>query len=237
MSNFEPDASVSKNRKLQVVLADDHQMLREGLRALVDSQHDMEVVGEADNGRAAVAIAHQLQPDVVVMDVSMPVMNGLKATERLKELSPGIKILVVTRHADAGFIQQLTRAGASGYVLKQSASSELIRAIHAVAAGDDYLDPSVTGRVMSAYAGRSSRSPVGGSTGASPSLEPNLSPREQEVLELVAWGYSNKEISARLQLSVKTVEAHKANSSRKLGLNSRTDIVQYALLRGWLRED
>lgn len=215
-------------KKLGVLLADDHQMLREGLRALVDLQTDMHVVGGADNGRVAVAMAKELHPDVVVMDVSMPEMNGLKATERIKELFPDIKVLVVTRHADPGFIQQLTRAGASGYLLKQSASSELIRAIRTVAAGDDYLDPSVTGRVMTAYARN---------VKPSNALEPGLSPREQEVLELVAWGYSNKEISERLDLSVKTIEAHKANSSRKLGLRGRTDIVKYALMCGWLKDN
>ncbi|HEY6330396.1 MAG TPA: response regulator transcription factor [Blastocatellia bacterium] len=226
---------MSKISKLQILLADDHQMLREGLRALVNLQSDMEVVGEANNGRIAVAMAHQLQPDVVVMDVSMPEMNGLKATERLKKLSPQIRVLVVTRHADSGFIQQLTRAGASGYLLKQSASSELIHAIRAVASGDEYLDPAVTGRVMSAYAARN-QPPVRTGREALQS-QPELSAREEEVLELVAWGYSNKEVSQRLQLSVKTIEAHKANSSRKLGLNSRTDIVRYALLRGWLKDD
>jgi len=214
--------------KLRILLADDHEMIREGLRVLVNAQSDMEVVGEADNGRAAVALAQQLQPDVVVMDVSMPELNGLKATEKLKVLCPHIKILTLTRHTDDGYVQQMLQVGASGYVIKQSASHELIRAIRTIVAGHTYLDPAVTEKIVShAVSGRPAR-------GTPANKE--LSGREAEVLRLIAWGYSNKEIAARLTLSVKTVEVHKANAMQKMGMESRIDIVRYALLQGWLQD-
>ena len=204
-------------------------MVREGLKALVNAQADMEVVGEANNGRAAVQLTEALRPDVVVMDVSMPEMNGLKATEKVKQLFPEVKVLTLTRHADSGFLQQLFRAGASGYVLKQSAASELIRAIHAIAEGGNYLDPALTGKVLNSYANKPTIPHTAEAI--------DLSDREAEVLRLIAWGYSNKEIAARLGLSVKTVEAHKANTMKKLNLRSRIDIVRYALLQGWLEEN
>ena len=203
-------------------------MLREGLRALINSQEDMEIVGEADNGRAAISIARQLRPDVVVMDVSMPRMNGVEATKQLKQLCPEINILTLTRHADKGYVQQLLQAGASGYVVKQSASSELVRGIRAVAAGETYLDEAVTPEVVRALTGP--KKTAAGSAGA-------LSLREEDVLRLTALGHSNKEIGAQLGISVKTVEAHKANAMDRLGMSSRIDIVRYAMLRNWLQEN
>lgn len=214
--------------RLRVLLAEDHEMVREGLKALVNAQPDMEVVGEASGGRMAVQLVEQLQPDVVVMDISMPELNGLKATELIKQTCPQVRVLTLTRHTDAGFIQQLFAAGASGYVLKQSASAELVRAVRAVAAGGSFLDPQITGKVIGGYISRQER--VGDEAAG------ELSEREAEVLRLIAWGYSNKEIAARLQISVKTVEAHKANTMKKLGLTSRIDIVRYALLQGWLQD-
>lgn len=215
--------------KLRVILADDHQMMREGLRLLVNSQADMEVVGEAENGQAAVALAQKFLPDVVVMDISMPEMNGLKATQRLKHLCPNIKILTLTRHTDDGYLQQLLQAGSSGYILKQSASEELVRAIRLAAAGQTYLDPAVTGEVVGYIFG--SRKLRGSTIGK------NLSAREEEVLRLVAWGFLSKEIAGRLNISIKTVDAHKINAMTKLGMKSRIDIVRYALLQGWLQDN
>lgn len=212
--------------KLRVVLADDHQMLREGLRALVNAQPDMEIVGEADTGRAAVALARQLQPDLVVMDVSMRDMNGLKATQRLKQECPGISVLTLTRHEDTGTLQQLMRAGANGYVTKRSASGELLRAIRTVGAGQNYLDPAVTREVFSEISGRRGAAPFSASR--------ELSTREEEVLRLVALGHSNKEIASHLDISVKTVEAHKSKAMAKLGMKGRIDVVRYAMLREWL---
>lgn len=214
--------------KLRIVLADDHETVREGIRLIVNAQSDMEVIGEANNGRAAVQRAQELEPDVVVMDVSMPEMNGLKATASLKKLFPKIKILTLTRHTDDGYLQELLSAGASGYVLKQSAPAELINAIRAVAAGGSYLDPSIAAKVINNYAKKQFK--VGDEARES------ISDRESEVLRLIAWGYSNKEIGERLGISVKTVEAHKANTMKKLGMRSRIDIVRFALLQGWLQD-
>jgi DNA-binding NarL/FixJ family response regulator len=216
------------SRKIRIFLAEDHQTVREGLKMIINAQSDMEVVGEAGDGRAAVERAAELLPDIVVMDVSMPHLNGLKATEKLKLLCPEVKVISLTRHMDDGYLQQLLRAGASGYVLKQSASSELLHAIRSVAAGGKYLDPAVTGKVIGSYSGQSAS--LRGHS------QVNLSEREAEVLRLIAWGHSNKEIAAHLDISVKTVEAHKANSMKKLGINSRIDIVRYALLQGWLQD-
>ncbi len=215
--------------KLRVLLAEDHETIRDGLKLLVNSQPDMETVGEADNGRVAVQLAQELLPDVVVMDVSMPEMNGLQATKRLKLQCPQVKVLTLTRHTDDGYLQQLLQAGASGYVLKQSKSAELLRAIRAVAAGQTYLDPAITEKAVTQIRG-------GGRVARGVAPNANLSDREGEVLRLIAWGYINKEVAARLNLSVKTVEFHKANGMRKMGMKSRVDIVRYALLQGWLQD-
>jgi two-component system, NarL family, response regulator NreC len=215
--------------KLRILLADDHETVREGLKSIVNAQPDMEVVGEVADGETAVARAVLLSPDIVVMDVSMPVLNGLNATAAMATRCPGTKVLALTRHADDGYLHQVLRAGASGYVLKQSRSAELLHAIRAIAAGGTYLDPAIAGRVINR---RSATAPIGSAASA-----PNLSSREEEVTRLVAWGYSNKEIAAQLDLSVKTIETHKANASQKLGLSHRIDLVRYALERGWLRDD
>ncbi len=217
--------------KLRILLAEDHLTVREGLRMIVNAQTDMEVIGEAGDGLSAIAQAQELLPDIVVMDVSMPKLNGLKATEKLKQICPQIKVLTLTRHTDSGYLQQLLRAGASGYVLKQSAPTELLHAIRAVATGGKYLDPSVAGKVIGEYAGARSA----GLRGASQASR-ELSEREAEVLRLIAWGYSNKEIAARMEISVKTVEAHKANAMKRLEMRSRIDIVRFALLQGWLQD-
>ncbi|HET6958391.1 MAG TPA: response regulator transcription factor [Vicinamibacterales bacterium] len=210
---------------LRILLADDHVTVRHGLKLFIDSQPDMKVVGEASDGHAAIEGAVALKPDVVIMDISMPGMNGLVATRKLKQRQPAAAIVTLTRHADDAYLQELLRAGVSGYVLKQSAPTELLQAIRAAAAGRQYLDSALTARVTAAFLGKPSRvsRPVAA-----------VSERESEVLRLIASGYSNKEIAAHLSLSVKTVEAHKANAMRKLGLNGRIDIVKYATLQGWL---
>ncbi len=215
--------------KLRIFLVEDHATVREGVKMLVNAQEDMEVIGEAGNGEAAFAQVPQLTPDVVVMDISMPELNGLKTTRKLKKLLPDIKILILTRHTDSAYLRQLIEAGASGYVLKQSAPNELIIAIRTVGAGNSYLDSKLTGKVLDGYATRTAS--LRGESKA------DITAREEEVLRLIAWGYSNKEIAARLDLSVKTIEAHKANALRKLGLNSRIDIVRYAVLKGWLEDN
>jgi two-component system, NarL family, response regulator NreC len=216
-------------KKVRILLADDHVTVREGIKMIINAQPDMEVVSEAPDGQAAVSEAQSVKPDVVVMDVSMPRVNGLKATEMLKESCPDVKVLALTRHQDDGYLQQLLRAGAAGYVLKQSRSAELLQAIRAISAGGSYLDPSVAARVIGDY-GRRGHPPPSVIGAAS------LSGREEEVLRLIAWGYSNKEIAIRLDLSVKTVETHKANAMHKLQMRSRIDIVRFALLQGWLED-
>ena len=213
--------------KIRVLLAEDHRAVREGFRFILGSQPDIECVGEAGDGRAALGLAQELKPDVVLMDVSMPGMNGLRATELLGELCPGVRVLALTRHTDRAYLQQLLQAGAAGYVLKQSDTSVLLQAVRAVAAGGSYLDPAIAGKALEGYFGRK---PGGRSV-----AEVYLSDRESEVLRHIALGYSNKEIAARLSLSVKTVEAHKANAMRKLDMTSRIDIVRYAILQGWLQ--
>lgn len=211
---------------LRILLADDHVTVRHGLKLLIDSQPDMKVIAEASDGNSAVQRAVALKPDVIVMDISMPGMNGLVATRTLKQLQPGAAIVTLTRHADDAYLQELLRAGVSAYVLKQSAPTELLQAIRAAAAGGQYLDSALTARVTAAFVGKPGKRVSRSATA--------VSERESEVLRLIASGYSNKEIGARLSLSVKTVEAHKANAMRKLGLNGRIDIVKYAALKGWL---
>lgn len=215
--------------KIRILLAEDHETVREGLKLIVNTQADMEVVGEAGDGRIAVERAQELLPDVVVMDVSMPEWNGLKATKKLKQLCPQVRVLTLTRHADDGYLQQLLQAGVSGYVLKQSAPSEVIHAIRTVAEGGRYLDPGITGKVTGGFLGKQSRHKSEAWAG--------ISGREAEVLRLIAWGHSYKEIAARMEISAKTVEVHKTNAMRKLDMHSRIDIVRYALLQGWLRDD
>ena len=211
---------------MRIVLAEDHKTVREGLKMLVNAQTDMEVVGEAGDGAAAIKSVREQRPDVVVMDISMPEMNGLKATRKLKAEFPDLKILTLTRHSDDSFLEQLIGAGASGYILKQSAPAELITAIRTVGGGNAYLDSSLTEKVMGGYLSRGLRG----------DRKNDVSEREMEVLRLIAWGYSNKEIGNRLELSVKTVEAHKANAMRKLNMRDRIDIVRYAILKGWLED-
>ena len=214
--------------ELRIFLADDHTVMREGLKSLVNAQADMDVVGEADNGRTALQRVRELQPDVVIMDVSMPELNGIKVTEHLKRTCQKIKVLVLTAHDESGYLRQLLQVGASGYVLKKAAAEELINAIRAVAAGGVYLDPTLAGKVVGGYVGSRRLK------GAPQSHD--LSEREAEVLRLVAWGYTNKEIGSYLTISVKTVETHKANILEKLDLRSRVEMVRYALRQGWLRE-
>jgi DNA-binding NarL/FixJ family response regulator len=211
---------------LRILLADDHVTVRHGLKLLIDEQPDMKVVAEASDGAVAVQRALDLKPDVVVMDISMPGMNGLAATRSIKQQQPDMAVITLTRHGDDAYLQELLRAGVSGYVLKQSAPTELLQAIRVAANGGQYIDSTLTARVTAGFLGREGRR-IGKSAAT-------ISDRESEVLRLIASGYSNKEIAARLELSVKTVEAHKANAMRKLGLTGRIDIVKYAILQGWM---
>ncbi|MCI0457346.1 MAG: response regulator transcription factor [Gemmataceae bacterium] len=215
--------------KLRILLADDHAVVREGLKVLVNAQGDMQVIGEAADGRTAVQKAMELRPNVVVMDMSMPELNGARATEQLKDACPHIKVLALSVHEDRSYWQQFLEAGASGYVLKRAAAADLIQAIRTVAAGGVYLDPEVAGKVVGSIIRQPSLNNLLPGTG--------LSEREAEVVHLIAQGYSNKEIAAKLALSVKTVETYKTRALEKLGLHGRAEVVRYALQRGWLQAD
>jgi DNA-binding NarL/FixJ family response regulator len=214
--------------RLRVLVAEDHAIVREGLRALLDAQPDMEVVGEAADGREALDAAKALGPDVVVMDISMPGVSGIIATRRLKELRPHLPVVTLTRHADHTSLEALLRAGGSAYVLKQSPHAELLRAIRAAVAGQQYLDPALLHRLGAPFRWLEDK--------RSGRASPALSHRETDVLRLVALGHSNKAIAVQLDVSIKTIEVHKANAMRKLGLTSRIELLQYALHVGWLHD-
>ena len=212
---------------IRVLLADDHAVVREGLKSLINAQEGLEVVGEADNGLRAALLATELEPDVVVADVTMPGLNGAQLATRLREIRPNQKVLALTVHEDRGYLRLLMGAGAAGYVLKRAATDELVRAIRAVAAGETYIDPA-----MKSGPGHPAADvqPVP----EFPAVE--LSERETEVVRLIALGYSNKEIASQLKVSIKTVETYKTRSMEKLNMRSRVDIVQYAARRGWLAD-
>jgi DNA-binding NarL/FixJ family response regulator len=215
-------------KKIRVVLADDHQVIREGLRLLIDAEPDMKVIAEAGNGNEACRWAMELIPDVVVTDVSMPECNGIEATRRLRQTLPQVRVLALTVHEDKEYLDQLVSAGASGYLLKRAGGDELTRAIRVVSEGGYYLDPALGGKILSLTSGNGDL--------IERDADSELSERETEVARLLAWGYSNKEIAAKLDLSVKTIETYKVRLQEKLDLRSRTDLVRYALRRGWLKE-
>lgn len=211
--------------KIRVVLADDHPVVLAGIKALIQTAPEMELVGEATDGRAALSLIKSAAPDVAVIDISMPELNGVELAKRVSDEAVGVKILVLTVHEDRAYTQQLLSAGARGYLLKRSAADELVRAIRAVFSGGVYVDPAIAGKVLSAS---TVDSPTAGGVG--------LSEREEEVLKLAARGFTNKEAAARLDLSIKTVETYKARAGEKLGLRTRADIVRYGAARGWLEE-
>ena len=213
-------------KKLRLLLVDDHAVVREGLRSLLATDSRFEIVGEAADGLTAISAVERLQPDVVVMDVSLPGMNGAQVTRRLKESQPDVRTLALTVHEEGGYLRSLMDAGASGYVLKRSAASELLRAIEVVGEGGTYLDSSIAGQLVSKLGQRR--------TALAPSSA--LSEREREVVRYVAHGYSNKEIAAKLDVSVKTVETYRYRATEKLGLHSRADLVRYAIDQGWLAD-
>jgi DNA-binding NarL/FixJ family response regulator len=211
--------------KVRVILADDHAVVREGLKRLIESEPDIDVVGESEDGRGAVDQARKLAPDVAVLDVTMVPVGGLQATREMREHCPNTRVLALTVHEDRSYVQELLEAGASGYILKRAAGEELIGAIRAVASKGIYVDPRVAGKLISVLSQRR--------VSSSDSVA-ELSDRETAVMRLIAQGFTNKEISAQLGVSVKTVETYKARSMEKLGLRSRVDIVRTGRDRGWL---
>ncbi|MHB0866475.1 MAG: response regulator [Thermoleophilia bacterium] len=217
--------------KIRLLLADDHAILRSGLVRLLGEQSDIEVVGEAENGREAVQKVQELHPDIVLMDIGMPVMNGMEATKQIKKRDQQVKVLVLTMHDNEEYLFQVLQAGASGYVLKKAADSDLVNAIHVVARGDCFLYPSAAKMVVEDYLEKMK-------SGSEPtSTFDTLTEREREILKLVAEGYTNREIAESLFISVKTVETHKANIMEKLNLHKRAELVRYAIRKGILQVD
>lgn len=213
--------------QIRVLIAEDHAVVREGLKMLVNAQADMEVVGEASSGQEALEKTFDLNPDVVLMDVTMPKLNGAQAARRLKAERPDVRVLALSVHEDKAYLRELLAAGALGYVLKRSAAEELINAIRVVASRGVYLDPALADKVVGGFI-------LGPAPERSP-LENTLSQREGEVLRLIARGFSNKEIASRLVISIKTVETYKTRAMSKTGLQNRADIVRYAVEHGWLQ--
>ena len=209
---------------IRILLADDHQIVRDGLRILVEQQPDMEVVAEAEEGRTAVQLVQEQSPDVVIIDVGMPDLNGIEATLQIKTKAPEVKVIALSMHSDRRYVIGMLRAGASGYLLKDCAFEELVRAVHAVMVGQTYLSPAIAGVVVGDYVRH---------------VEPDdeshfslLTAREREVLQLLAEGQLSRQIAVRLHVSVKTVETHRQNIMEKLNLHTIADLTRYAIRTG-----
>ena len=212
--------------QLRLLLADDHPVLRAGLKALLSSEPDLKVIAEADTGTAAVELARSLRPDLVVMDVSLPGLNGAEATREIKTQRSELPVLALSVHEEVPFVRMLLDAGAGGYVLKRSACDELVRAVRIVAAGDTYIDPAVAGQMLRAR--QRGHSPPGLTASVA------LSDRESEVVRLLARGLTMKEMALQLSLSPRTLETYRSRAMEKLGFKSRADLVRYAVNCGWL---
>jgi two-component system response regulator NreC len=213
----------------KVLLADDHAILREGLRMVLDAQPQIAVVGEAEDGRQAVEMAERLHPDVVVMDIAMPNLNGLEATRQIKRRFPEIRVVILTMHENHQYLMQIVKAGATGAVLKRSAGTELLTAIRAASHGESYFSPSIAKMMLEDYRVRLDRDHVD-----DPEV---LTEREREVLQLVAEGKSNQEIADALVVSIKTVQTHRAHIMEKLDMHDRTELVKYAIRTGMVTSD
>lgn len=215
--------------RIRILLADDHTILRAGLRMMLNAQPDMEVIGEAQDGRQAINTTMNLQPDIVLMDITMPDMNGIEATKQIKRVAPEVKVLVLTMHENDEYVFQALRAGASGYILKEAADTELITALHVLRSGQFYLSPSAQSVIVGDYLQRVH-------TGEEKDSYNNLTEREKEILKLVAEGYTNNQIAERLVISPKTVDTHRTHVMDKLNLHSRAELVKYAMRRGLLED-
>ncbi|MFQ5419401.1 MAG: response regulator [Anaerolineae bacterium] len=212
-------------KQIRVLIADDHTIVRSGVRMLLEVESDIVVVGEAVDGAQAIALTGELDPDVVLMDIGMPGVDGLEATSRIKAQWPIVNVLVLTMHRSEEYFFEMLKKGASGYILKGAETSDLIHAIRVVAQGEVFLYPTMAQKLVQDYL-----SLKGGET----AVDPQLSPRENEILQLLAQGYSNKEIADKLVISPSTVHTHRTNLMQKLGLNSRHELIQYARRRGLL---
>ncbi len=207
--------------RIRVLLADDHTILRDGIRALLVDQADIEVIGEAEDGLSTVKMVGKLKPDVVIMDIAMPLLNGLEATRQIQRDYPQVKVLILTMHENEEYIRQVLAAGALGYVLKDAAAQDLLGAIRAVHRGEAVLSPAITRLVIEDYLRWGDIRPADTSNG--------LTPREREILQLIAEGYTNKEIAEILSLSVKTIQSHRSNLMSKLDLHDRGELIKYAI--------
>jgi DNA-binding NarL/FixJ family response regulator len=223
---FQQSEEVIVMASIRVVLVDDHPVVLAGVKALLQSASEFEVIGEAVSGEAALELISQARPDVAVIDISMPDLNGLELAERLAATCPEVKLLAQTVHEDQAYVQRLLQLGVRGYILKRSAAEGLVQAVRAIVTGGVYLDPAVAEKALAPSVHQ-----VAGVDGAGKGEE--LSPREQDVLKLTAQGYTNKEIAARLEVGVKSVETYKARATAKLNLRTRAEIVRYAFSQNW----
>lgn len=220
-----------KSKETTIVLADDHKVVRQGLRAVLEAGPDLRVVGEAGNGLDVLRLVERLRPDVLVLDVMMPGLNGLEVARQLKKRSPKTLVVILSIHKDESYVIEALKNGAAGYVLKDSSAAELVKAVQEAAAGRRYLSPPLSDSAIEAYIQRATSAPT------EIDRYDSLSSREREVLQLVAEGYTNAEIGKRLFISPRTVEIHRANMMHKLRLRNQTDLVRYALKRGILPPD
>lgn len=211
--------------KIKILIADDHRLVREGLKALLESQSDIEIVGEASDGHETIKKTKELQPDIVLMDISMPNLNGLEATRTIRRKYPNTKVLILTMHLNDEYIFQSLQLGASGYLLKENAAEDLINAIRSVQEGNSYLSPSISKTVIEAYLRKRT-------TGKGGSAFEVLTAREREILQLIAEGFTNKEIGKKLYISTKTVEAHRAHIMKKLDIHEVAKLVRFAIQKG-----
>ena len=209
---------------VKIILADDHRIMREGLRALLEQQSGMEIIAEAEDGRTTVDLAHELKPDVVVIDISMPDLNGIDATRQIISASPHIKVIALSMHSDRKFVREMLSAGASGYLLKDSAFEELGTALAAVLNNQTYLSPKIADTVVRDYLGKIDTTES--------RTSPSLTHREREVLQLLAEGRTTKEIASKLCVSIKTIETHRKQIMEKVGLNSVAELTKYAIREG-----
>ena len=212
----------------KILLVDDHKITRDGLSALIEKQPDMEVVGEAENGRDAVKLVQNLIPDVIIMDISMPDLNGIDATRQILAESPSTKVIALSMYSDKRYVEGMLSAGVSGYLVKSCAFDELVQAILAVISGKAYLSPNIADIVMKEYAGRL----TGAGVEDASSPEMRLSSREREVLQLITEGYNSKQIADKLFISIKTVSTHRRNIMEKLNINNIADLIKFALREG-----
>jgi DNA-binding NarL/FixJ family response regulator len=213
--------------KIRIVLADDHPIVLDGLRNLIRAEQDFELVGEAASGLSALKIVREQRPDVAVLDISMPELNGIVLSRRLAGEMPDLRLLVLTLHEDRAYLNQALEAGVRGYVLKRSAVENLVQAIRAVMVGGLYIDPAIVGRVFES-------NQVNKRLAARKGVAPALTDREADVLKMAALGFTNKEIASRLDVGVKSIETYKARGLEKLGLKTRAELVRYASGQGWL---